>query len=474
MEALLNNSDTSYGALEGAVDEPRKTSQKSELMFIAKSLGPLIITFILQFLLQTITMFACGHLGAEELAVASLALCSFNITAMAFYQGMSTCLDSFCSQAFGAGRPRLVGVYFQRCSLMMLTFTVFPMFPMWWFSGAILKLLVPSEDLAMLCQAFMRLLALGAPGVLFFEAGKRFFQAQHIFNAGTYALAITVPAHLILNWLLVLHPTMGLGALGAASALSVSNWITCLVLLLYAVFISGKQCWGGLEFRKMVVNWKPMLKLALPGVIMVEADYLAYEVMTIFAAAFGSTALAAQSIGSNVGTIVFQIPFAVSIALSTRIGHFVGVPDISKARLVSKLSLMLGVAMGLFNFTLLSTGRYILARLYTNDKDVIGIASKVIILAAVNQFCDCMNIVAAGILRGQGRQKIGSYINMVAYYIIALPLAYVLAFVADLEVYGLWLGLVCGIAVLALGEVYFAIKADWDRIVVTCRESHDH
>lgn len=97
-----------------------------------------------------------------------------------------------------------------------------------------------------------------------------------------------------------------------------------------------------------------------------------------------------------------------------------------------------------------------------------------IILAAVNQFCDCMNIVAAGILRGQGRQKIGSYINMVAYYIIALPLAYVLAFVADLEVYGLWLGLVCGIAVLALGEVYFAIKADWDRIVVTCRESHDH
>lgn len=356
----------------------------------------------------------------------------------------------------------------------MLTFTVFPMFPMWWFSGAILKLLVPSEDLAMLCQAFMRLLALGAPGVLFFEAGKRFFQAQHIFNAGTYALAITVPAHLILNWLLVLHPTMGLGVLGAASALSVSNWITCLVLLLYAVFISGKQCWGGLEFRKMVVNWKPMLKLALPGVIMVEADYLAYEVMTIFAAAFGSTALAAQSIGSNVGTIVFQIPFAVSIALSTRIGHFVGVPDISKARLVSKLSLMLGVAMGLFNFTLLSTGRYILARLYTNDKDVIGIASKVIILAAVNQFCDCMNIVAAGILRGQGRQKIGSYINMVAYYIIALPLAYVLAFVADLEVYGLWLGLVCGIAVLALGEVYFAIKADWDRIVVTCRESHDH
>lgn len=216
MEALLDNSDTSYGALEGAMDEPRKTSQKSELMFIAKSLGPLIITFILQFLLQTITMFACGHLGAEELAVASLALCSFNITAMAFYQGMSTCLDSFCSQAFGAGRPRLVGVYFQRCSLMMLTFTVFPMFPMWWFSGAILKLLVPSEDLAMLCQAFMRLLALGAPGVLFFEAGKRFFQAQHIFNAGTYALAITVPAHLILNWLLVLHPTMGLGALGAA------------------------------------------------------------------------------------------------------------------------------------------------------------------------------------------------------------------------------------------------------------------
>lgn len=469
MEALLEHPSASYGALPGV----RKPSVL-EAGFIAKSLGPLIVTFILQFLLETVTIFACGQLGAQELAVASLALCSFNITALAFYQGMSTCLDSFCSQAFGAGRPLMVGVYFQRCSLMMLAVTVFPLLPLWWFSGSVLKLMVPNEELAMLCQTFLRALTLGVPGLLFFETGKRFFQAQHIFNAGTYALAVLVPIHLVLNWLLVVHPKYSIGLLGAPIALSVSFWLITIFMLLYAVFVNGSQCWGGLDLRKAMVNWNAMLKLALPGVVMVAAEYLAFEVMTILAASFGTSALAAQSIGANVGAMVFQVPFAVSVAVSTRVGHLVGIPKPSAAKKVSRLSLMLGAAMGLMNFVIVFAGKSWIALLYSGDKEVIATAGKVLTLAALNQFGDCMNIVSAGILRGQGRQRIGSYLNLLAYYLFALPMAYVLAFVFDYEVYGLWMGLSCGVLLLALCEIYCVVTSDWEKVIEDCNNQHDH
>lgn len=466
--ALLEVHPPSYGALP--------TTEKSlrlESGFIARSLGPLIVTFVLQFLLETTTIFVSGRLGPDELAIVSLALCSLNITALAFYQGMSTSLDTFCSQAFGAGKPLMVGVYFQRCSLMMLLVTVFPLMPVFWYSGLILKLLVPSETLAMECQTFLRIMMFGTPGLLFFETGKRFFQAQHLFNAGTYALAVAVPIHFVLNWFLVLHPNTGLGLMGAPIALSLSFWISSLAMLVYAFFSNGKQCWGGFDIQKASTNWGPMLKLALPGVVMVEAEYLAFEVMTILAASFGTTSLAAQSIGSNVGAMVFQIPFAVSVAVTTRIGHFIGIPDTKAAVYITRISLGLAACMGLFNFIVLFMGRTALSRLYSDDANVITAASKVLMLAATNQFCDCINIVSAGILRAQGRQKVGSYLNLVSYYIIALPLGYVLAFVFDLEVYGLWMGLICGVFVLACGEIWCILRSNWDQIVVTCNSNHD-
>lgn len=64
--------------------------------------------------------------------------------------------------------------------------------------------------------------------------------------------------------------------------------------------------------------------------------------------------------------------------------------------------------------------------------------------------------------------------NLFSYYCIALPMAYVFAFLMRLEVYGLWLGLVCGVAVLSLGEVFCAQRGNWEKIVAKCIERHDH
>lgn len=473
-EGLLAGAYDSHTYDSISIREDSSTDLKSELSFISRSSGPLVITFFLQYLMSVTSIYAAGKLGAKQLAASSLALCSFNITGLAVYQGMATCLDSFCSQAYGAGKPELVGVYFQRCSLMVLALTVFPLAPLWWWSGSILKHLVPDEELAMMSQTYLRILLVGAPGLLLFETGKRFLQAQHIFNAGTYVLAILVPINFLTNWLLVWHPKYGLGFIGAPLAASIGYWLISFLMLMYVVAIDGRKCWGGLDLKKAMINWGPMLKLALPGVVMVEAEYLAFEVLTILAASFGTAALAAQSIASNIGSLAFQLPFAVAVAVSTRIGHFVGMKDKNAAAIVTSVSFVFAAAISLFNFSFVFFGRGFLTSIFTSDKDVLREGKKILLLVAINQLSDGLNVLEAGVLRGQGRQQVGSYLNLFSYYVVALPLAYGLAFPGKLELYGLWLGLISGVMFLAASEFVCILKSNWVHIIAESASRHDH
>lgn len=467
----------SYDSAQYAATDDHKETEataKSEIRFVAKSSGPLVVTFFLQYLMSVISIYAAGKLGPKELAAASLALCSFNITGLAVYQGMATCLDSFCSQAYGAGKHELVGLYFQRCSLMVLALTVFPLAPIWWWSGLILRHLVPDPELAAMSQTYLRITLAGAPGLLLFETGKRFLQAQNIFNAGTYVLAVLVPLTFVTNWLLVWHPKYGLGFVGAPLASAIGFWLISFLMLLYVVFIDGKKCWGGLELRKASVNWGPMLKLALPGVIMVEAEYLAFEVLTILAASFGTTSLAAQSIASNIGSLAFQLPFAVAVAVSTRIGHYVGMKDIQAASMVTRVSFVFAGAISLFNFAFIFFGRAFLTSIFTSDVDVVAEGRKILVLVATNQLSDGFNVMEAGVLRGQGRQQVGLYLNLVSYYVIALPLGYVFAFPFGLGLDGLWFGLITGVMFLAASEFVCILKSNWEHIVAESEGRHDH
>lgn len=125
---------------------------------------------------------------------------------------------------------------------------------------------------------------------------------------------------------------------------------------------------------------------------------------------------------------------------------------------------MLAVIIGITNFALPIGGHSIIANSFTNDKKVVALEVKVLTVLGINQLYDCANVLFAGCLRGQGRQKLGSSLNLIAYYIITIPLALVLAFKLDLGMTGLWYGLGFGILLLAVSEAWFVFHSDWTEI----------
>lgn len=455
---------------------PLTTSLK-EIGFISKSSIPLIITFFLQYSLTVASIFSVGHLGKTELAAVSLATMTFNVTVSIFI-GMATCLDTLCSQAYGAKKHSLVGLQFQRCTAMILVFSI-PIMLLWYYSGSLLKLIVPEneKDLTDLAQTYLRIVSFGAPGYIFFETGKRFLQCQGIYHAGQYSLFIVTPINAILNYLLVWDSNFGVGFKGAPAATAISYWLMSFVLLAYTIFIDGKKCWNGLQIKAAfdVSQWSSMISLALNGTAMLLSEMIAFEILTLSASRFGTTALAAQSIVSTMATLAFQVPFGVSVAISTRIANYVGAGELINAKIANKTAYYISFIVGLFNFSVLVLFRYKIANLFSEDARVIQIAQGILFILGVNQLYDCPNVIFAGCLRGQGRQKIGSSLNLVSYYMIAVPAALIIAFVADLKLVGLWIGLGIGIICLAISEGFFLYRADWDKILFEAsRRNNQH
>lgn len=457
-----------YGAFESEVITIQKRSQESfgeQIFFLIRSSTPLIVTLFLQYSITVFAIFSVGQLGKNELAAVSLATITYNV-GNAIFNGMATSLDTYCAQAHGSGNFRLVGMYFQRGTAMILVSSI-PVIIFWCYSATVLRVIVPQENLLILAQRYLRYLSFGAPGYILFETGKRFLQCQGMYTAAQYSLFLVVPINIGLNLLLVWNETYGLGFIGAPIAIAVSYWCMSIFLLMYVLFVDGKKCWFGLELKEAFnpKEWKSMFSLAMNGTAMLLSEFIAFEVLTLTASKFGTAALAAQSIASTTATLAFQIPFGVSVALSTKIADRVGLEDTVAVYKLNRITYLVSVLVGIIDTSILLGCRTIIAGCFTTDADVVALGLKLLTILGINQLYDCPNVILAGCLRGQGRQAIGSRLNLLAYYLIALPLALFLAFSFNLGLFGLWAGLGVGIFVLAASEFYYVFNSDWDMIL---------
>ena len=205
-----------------------------------------------------------------------------------------------------------------------------------------------------------------------------------------------------------------------------------------------------------------MIKLALPGMIMIEAQFSVLEILTIAAGQFGTASLAAQSVLVTLTSTSFNIPFPLAIATSTRVANLIGANLSDAARKTAKVAVVAAFMVGMFNLTIFAALRRILPAVFTDDEPVIDVASRVILVCAVMQIFDSLAAVSHGILRGLGRQAIGGYANLFSYYLVALPISLSTAFSLGWELSGLWLGVTVGLAVVSALELTYLYHSDWD------------
>lgn len=446
------------------------SSFERETQVIAYNALPLIFTFILQNSLSLASIFSVSHLGTKELGGVTLGSMTANITGLAAIQGLCTCLDTLCSQAYGAKNYYLVGVLIQRCAVITIL-AFLPVMYIWWsWSETVLSWMIPERELCLLAAKYLRITAIGVPGFILFECGKRFLQCQGIFHASTIILFVCAPLNALMNYFLVWDKRIGIGYLGAPLSVAINNWLMAIGLMLYTIFTSHSsnplKCWNGLIKRKQIFkNWRKMLNLALPGIIMVEAEFLGFEILTIFASHISTDSLAAQSIIATVASLAYQVPFSISVSTSTRVANLIGASLYKSCIITCKVSLLLSFACSSFNMMIIVSCRHQIAKLFSNEPDVISLVVSALPILAFMQLFDAFNASTAGCLRGQGRQKIGGYINLFAFYCIGIPMSYLLTFTFDMGVGGLWFGITWALVIMSVCQGYAVFHGDWKHII---------
>lgn len=138
-----------------------------------------------------------------------------------------------------------------------------------------------------------------------------------------------------------------------------------------------------------------------------------------------------------------------------------------------------GVLVGLFNVTLLSVFRNQIALLFTQDPEVIKLVAQTLPVCAIMQLFDGMAAVSHGLLRGIGRQEIGGYVNLIAYYVVALPISFGLGFGLGWNLVGLWMGVTFGLLLFVYPSSFSPLRHDPSsfertanlecRVIVGCR-----
>ncbi|KAF9917024.1 hypothetical protein FBU30_001037 [Linnemannia zychae] len=438
-----------------------------EFKILLRYSGPVVVTYILQNSIQVASLVSLGHLGPIELAASSLASMFASVTGWSVSFGVATALDTLCSQSFTSHHPHMLGVHLQRAILVLMLIYI-PIAAMWLTSEYIFLWLGQGPKLSHHAALFLRGLTPGAPAYLMFECVKKYLQAQGIMHASTCVLLIVSPLNILLNYLLVWNKYIGLGYIGAPIATSISYWTMLFLLILYIRFVGGMEGWGGWT-RDCFKGLKMFLKLAIPGVLMICSEWWAFEIVSLAASYLGTIALAAQSVVIQTESLLYTIPFGVSIAASNRVGNLIGKGDHRSSMVASRVSLALAIIFGALNSLMLMIFKNSWGRLFSDDDDVVRTVAMVLPLVSLFQISDGVAGVAGGVLRGVGLQHLGAYLNLIAYYIVAFPIGYVLTFKYYYGLDGLWGSLCIALWMVSLGEFWLILRTNWPREIEKCK-----
>ena len=454
--------------IDAKLDPNGKVDWRHEINLILSASAQLAGTYLLQYFYNLIIIWVVSHLGRDELAAVSIGITTMNICGFAIFEGFATALDTLCSQGYGSGNLKHVGLHVQRMVIFLLLVAV-PIGAVWIASPWILYRLIPQPQLAAPAGAFLRITLLGVPGYATFEAGKRFLQAQNDFTASLAVLIACAPLSILLNWLLVFR--LGWGVAGAALAAALINDLRAVLLVLYVIFItpSALECWQPLS-RTVFNDWGPMVRLSIPGAVMTFCEWAPFEILTFSTSFLGTAELAAQTLLATVAVLIWHIPFSAGVAVSTRIGHMIGAGALQIARQLTKLYTPLFLCLGLIEMAVLLFFRRPIASIFTQDAEVRALVENTMVFVALFVIFDSTTCACHAILRGLGRQAYGGWVAFIVNF-YTVPLAIYLELgTSQLGLSGVWIATGSCLVIVTSVEIVIMSAMDWQKCVDEARE----
>jgi multidrug resistance protein, MATE family len=393
-----------------------------------------------------------GGLGASSLAAASVANSLF-ILIFILGIGICTAVTPLVAISVGAQRKQDCPTIFANGHIVNIIVSTLLML-LTYFAADYFSLLNQPPQVVRLAAPYTKILALSMIPVLIFQTNKQFIEGLSVMRPG---MVITLTANIInglVGWILI-YGKFGMPALGliGAGVATLSSRIFMAVTISLYIYGSSKFKDLNLNVGFKQLNFsivKKILALGIPSATQYFFEVGAFTAAAIMVGWLGTNQLAAHQIALNLASISFMCTLGISTAGSIRVSNGVGKRDIMETRRAGFTAIILGEAFMAMFALIFILFRNILPAFYIHDAEVIPIASSLLIIAAIFQIFDGTQAVGIGILRGLTDVKGPTIITFIAYWVIGLPVGYILGFHYNLNVQGVWIGLLSGLVVSAV------------------------
>ena len=289
---------------------------------------------------------------------------------------------------------------------------------------------------------------------LFFTFFKQFLEGLGNTSVAMVITLVMNGINILLNWLFIYGnwgcPELGATGAGIGSLVARIGMPICFFVVMY-FRREWKEYMTSIRWSKFKASViKELTKIGFPIGVQTLMETIAFTAAFIFIGWISKEALAAHQIANQICDMTFMVILGIGSATTIRVSHQLGANNLHGVRMASNASIHLVLFINTIGAILMIGLRNQIPMLFTEDPEVIAIASKLVVLAGVLQLADGLQVVAASMLRGITDVKIPMFIALFSYTIVCISIGLFLAFPMGMGAVGIWIGFVVGLSVAAI------------------------
>ena len=430
-----------------------------EFSYNWKLASPVMIGMLGHTFVSFVDNIMVGQLGTAELAAVSLGN-SFMFVAMSIGIGFSTAITPLIAEADSSNNFSKAKSTFKH-GLFLCTIIGISMFLLLYFSKSILhsNFLDQPKEVVALAIPYLDLVAFSLIPLIIFQAFKQFSDGLSMTKYPMYATIIANIVNIILNYIFIFGK-FGLpayGIIGAAYGTLISRFI--MVIYLWFLLANKERSKRFVTNIKILVLESTMLKkitsLGAPSAMQMFFEIVIFTAAIWLSGLLGKNPQAANQIALNLSSMTFMVAMGLGVAAMIRVGNQKGLLKFKELRRIAFSIFLFAVILAVAFAILFLIFRFQLPKIYVDLSDVsnlndsievVNIAAKLLLIAAIFQISDSIQVVVLGALRGLQDVNIPTLITFVSYWIIGFPVSYFLGKENILGSVGIWIGLLAGLS----------------------------
>ncbi|HAV1923477.1 MdtK family multidrug efflux MATE transporter [Enterobacter sp. AN-K1] len=418
---------------------------------------PVIVAQVAQTAMGFVDTVMAGGYSATDMAAVAIGT-SIWLPAILFGHGLLLALTPVIAQFNGSGRRDRVAHQVRQGFWLAGGVSVLIMIVLW-NAGYIIRAMHNIDPaLADKAVGYLRALLWGAPGYLFFQVARNQCEGLAKTKPGMVMGFIGLLVNIPVNYIFIYgHFGMPeLGGVGCGVATAAVYWVMFGCMLTYIKHArSMRDIRNDASFS--APDWTLMtrlIQLGLPIALALFFEVTLFAVVALLVSPLGIIDVAGHQIALNFSSLMFVLPMSLAAAVTIRVGFRLGQGSTLDAQTAARTGLGVGVCMAVCTALFTVLLREQIALLYNDNPEVVTLASHLMLLAAIYQISDSIQVIGSGVLRGYKDTRSIFFITFIAYWVLGLPCGYILA-LTDLVVdrmgpAGFWMGFIIGLTSAAI------------------------